>query len=145
MILKKYDVFLISSRNSSEFYNLRKKRQLTTSFCRCLLVTIDILKLYICKQKKALTSVTLPWRCPFLDQSEGELGQGAVWFLERYWVMCTSVALMTLMPWARLWELTLTLPLTIILRQRARDPVRGAEAQWQWVAHRSRGAKRKEP
>lgn len=77
--------------------------------------------------------------------SGAQMGFERRWVLECYRVMCTSVALMTLMPWALLLELILTLALTTALRQRTRDPVCRAEAQWQWMAHRAGGAERKKP
>lgn len=76
---------------------------------------------------------------------ETQMGSGGGWLLERCWVICTSVALTTLMPWTLHLRLILTLALTTALRQRTRDPVCGAEAQRQWMAHRPGGAERKKP
>lgn len=87
----------------------------------------------------------LKWDFCFWDYSwVGGLG-GGVQSMELSWVMCISVALTTLIPCTLLWELILTFAPTTALRQRTWDPVRGAEAQWQWVAHSSSGAKREKP
>lgn len=145
-------------------WNLRlweTKWQLTTVFYKCSLTALGGLGLSLCRPRRAHISFTaLPvsiWvetfafgdSCgtPCWGSDTGmDFGGGAhVWFLECSWVLCTSVALTVLIPWSLLSESVLILALTIVLRQRTWDPVRGAEAQWQWMAHRPGGAERKKP
>lgn len=143
-------------------WNLRfweTKWRLTAVAYKCSFTALGILELSVDKEGTyffhCFANVHMSWDFCIWGQSwntcwgsETGMGFGGgahIWFLECYWVLCTSVALTFLISWSLLSELILTSALIIVLRQRTWDPVRGAEAQWQWMAHRPGGAERKKP